>query len=73
MATVDSQVLQAMSAISSWVECSNVNDCAIDRLATPLNDTVNAHASFDVSIFSWAHLAVRRTLLLSAGFLLVEI
>ena len=30
MATVDSQVLQATSAISSWAECSNKNDRAID-------------------------------------------
>jgi hypothetical protein len=30
MATIDSQVLRAMSAISSWAECSNVDDRAID-------------------------------------------
>jgi hypothetical protein len=34
--TVDSQVLEVMSAISSWAECSNVNDRAIDRLAMTL-------------------------------------
>ena len=44
MATIDSQVLRAMSAISSWAECSNTNDCAIDRLTTPLNDTTNTHS-----------------------------
>jgi hypothetical protein len=36
LATFDSQVLQAMSAISSWAECSKANDRAIDRLTTPL-------------------------------------
>ena len=43
MAFIDSQVLRAMSAISSWAEYSNTNDCVIDRLAMPLNDTANAH------------------------------
>ena len=50
MATIDSQVLRAMSAISSWAECSNTNDCTIDRLATPLNDTTSAHAFLDAAI-----------------------
>jgi hypothetical protein len=36
MATVDSRVLEATSAISSWVEYSKANDHAIDRLTTPL-------------------------------------
>ena len=36
MAAVDSQVLPLMNAISTWAECSNVNDRAIDRLAMPL-------------------------------------
>jgi hypothetical protein len=36
MANVDSQVIQAMSAISSWAECSKANDRAINRLTTPL-------------------------------------
>jgi hypothetical protein len=35
MAAVDSQVLQAISAISSWEECSNTNYREIDRLAMP--------------------------------------
>ena len=50
MATIDSQILRAISAISSWAECSNTNDCAINRLATPLNDIVNAHAFLDAAI-----------------------
>ena len=31
--------------------CSNSNDCAIDRSATPLNDTANAHAFLDAAFF----------------------
>ena len=50
MATIDSQVLRAMSAISSWAVCNNMNDCAIDRLAMPLNDTASAHAFLDAAI-----------------------
>jgi hypothetical protein len=73
MATVDYKVLQAMSAISSWVDCSNANDHAIDRLAMPLNDAVNAHAFLDIAIFYKAHLTIRRTSLLSEDFLPVEI
>jgi hypothetical protein len=48
MATVDSQVL---SAISSWAESTNANNHAIDQLAIPLNDTMNAHAFLGVAIF----------------------
>ena len=62
-----------MSAISSWTECSNTNDCATDRLATPQNDTANAHAFLDAAILCYAHLVIRCTSLLSAGFLPVEI
>ena len=68
MATIDSQVLRAMSAISSWAKCINTNDRAINLVATPINDTANAHAFLDIAIFF-----VRRTSLLSAGFLPVEI
>ena len=50
MATIDSQVLRAMSAISSWAECNNTNDRAINRLATPINDTANAHAFLNIAI-----------------------
>ena len=50
MTTVDSQILRAMSAISSWAECNNTNDCAIDQLTTPPNDTANAHAFLDIAI-----------------------
>ena len=50
MATIDSHILQAMSAISSWAECNNMNDRAIDQLATPINETANAHAFLDVAI-----------------------
>ena len=50
MATIDSQVLRAMSAILSWADCSNTSDCAIDRLAMALNDTVSAHAFLDAAI-----------------------
>jgi hypothetical protein len=39
----------------------------------PLNDIANAHAFLDIAIFSLAHLAIRRTSLLSAGLLTVEI
>ena len=42
MATINFHVHQAMSAISSWAECSNTNNCAINQLATPLNETANA-------------------------------
>ena len=42
MVTVDSQVLQAMSTISSWAEYSNANNRAIDRLATSLMSRVHA-------------------------------
>jgi hypothetical protein len=35
MAIVDYQVVHDMSAILSWADCSNTNDQAIDRLATP--------------------------------------
>ena len=41
--TVDSQVLPAMNTFLIWAECSNVNNRTIDRLAMPLNDTVNAY------------------------------
>ena len=47
MATIDSQVLRVMSA---WAECNNTNDCAIDRFATPLNDTASVHAFLDAAI-----------------------
>ena len=50
MATIDYQILRAMSAISNWAEFSNTNDYAIDRLATPLNDTASAHAFLDAAI-----------------------
>jgi hypothetical protein len=52
MATVDSQVLQAMSAISSWAECSNANDRAINQLATPLKWDHKRACVLDVAIFS---------------------
>ena len=44
----------------------------IEQLDTPLK-YARGRVYLGVGIFSWAHLAVRRTSLLSAGFLPVEI
>ena len=45
----------------------------IERLDTPLNMPVEVHAYLGVGILSQAHLALRRTSLISAGFLPMEI
>ena len=53
---------------AGWQVC----DCAIDRLATLLNDTANVHAFLDAAILCQAHLVISISLL-SAVFLPVEV